>query len=99
MPAPLYLKDPGTSRYVAGGLEEVEALLGSPLPDLPPTEKTEDEREVLFVYVHARLRSLLHRYLEALLVQIGVVPASVIVRNETLFCGSRCCKCSCTGCD
>jgi len=77
MPAPLYLKDPGTSRYVAGGLEEVEALLGSPLPDLPPTEKTEDEREVLFVYVHARLRSLLHRYLEALLVQIGVVPASV----------------------
>jgi len=74
MPPSLYLKDPGTSRYVAGGIQEVEALFGSPLPDLPPTSKTEDEREVFFVHVHARLRTLHQRYLEALLVQIGVLP-------------------------
>ena len=77
MPPSLYLKDPATARYVAGGIEEVESLLGSPLPDLPPTEKDDDEHDVLFVHVHARLRSLLHRYLEALLIEIGVVPEPV----------------------
>jgi len=76
-PSPLYLKDPTTSRYVAGGAAEIEALLGSPPPDLPPTEKDEDEREVFFVHVHARLRALLQRYLEALLMEIGVLPAAV----------------------
>lgn len=73
MSASLYVKDPALARYVAGGRAEVEALLGSPLPDLPPTER-DDEREVFLVHVHSRLRSLLKRYLEALLAQIGVLP-------------------------
>jgi class 3 adenylate cyclase len=73
MSAPLYVKDPAVARYVAGGLAEVEALLGAPLPDLPPTER-DDERDVFLVHVHSRLRSLLERYLEALLAQIGVLP-------------------------
>ncbi len=35
MSASLYLKDPAASRFVAGGIAEVEDLFGSPLPDLP----------------------------------------------------------------
>jgi class 3 adenylate cyclase len=73
MSAPLYVKDAALARYVAGGLAEVETLFGAPLPDLPPTER-DDEREVFLVHVHSRLRSLLERYLETLLAQIGVLP-------------------------
>jgi class 3 adenylate cyclase len=74
MSASLFVKDPALARYVAGGLAEVEALLGSPLPDLPPTER-DDERDVFLVHVHSRLHSLIARYLEAILAQIGVLPA------------------------
>ena len=74
MSASLYVKDPATSRFVAGGLPEVESLLGSPLPDLPPLER-DGEREVFFVHAEHQLRTLLHRYLEALLSQIGAYPA------------------------
>src|SRR5262245_41654429 len=71
----LYLKDPAGSRFVGGGLAEVESLLGSPLPQLPPPE-IDDGRPVYFVRFHPKLRTLLHRYLLSLLTQIGLeVPA------------------------
>ena len=38
MSVSLFLKDPASARYVAGGFAEVEELLGSPLPDLPAPE-------------------------------------------------------------
>jgi class 3 adenylate cyclase len=75
MSASLYIKDPAASRFVAGGVGEVKALLGSPLPDLPAPERV-GEREVFLVHAHTQLRSLLYRYLEALLAQIGVGAAA-----------------------
>jgi class 3 adenylate cyclase len=71
----LYLKDPVASRFVAGGLPEAEALLGTPLPLLPPPE-LEAGREVYFVRTHPRLRTLLQRFITGLLTQIGMpVPS------------------------
>ena len=70
-PASLYLKDPAASRFVAGGLAEAEALLGSPLPLLPPPE-VERGQPVYFVRFHPRFRTLLQRFLHSLLVQIGL---------------------------
>jgi class 3 adenylate cyclase len=67
--------DPVASRFCAGGLAEAEALLGSPLPILPPIER-DDGREVFFVHVQERLRGLLQRYVQILLAQIGVPLAS-----------------------
>ncbi len=60
--------DPGSSRFVAGGLPEAEALLGTPLPVLPPPQ-LEDGREVLRVRCHPGLRTVLGRFLLALLRQ------------------------------
>jgi len=73
-PASLYLKDAVTSRFVAGGLAEAESLFGYPLPLLPPAER-EEGRDVFFVRFHPRLRTLLQRFLQGLLVQIGL-PAT-----------------------
>ena len=56
MSASLFLKDPGSARYVAGGLAEAEELFGSPLPDLPAPE-IDEGREVFLVHVHSRLRA------------------------------------------
>jgi class 3 adenylate cyclase len=70
--ARLYLKDPGTCRFAAGGLAEAEELLGSPLPDLPAPE-IEDGRENFFVHVHSHLRTLQQRFLETQLGQIGAL--------------------------
>ncbi len=67
----LYIGEPLTARFVAGGLSEAEALFGAPLPILPPLE-VEKGKRVYFVHTHARLRSLLQRFLQGLLVQIGV---------------------------
>ena len=64
MSASLYVRDPAASRYVAGGLREVESLFGSPLPDLPALER-DGERDVFLVHTHPQLRSLLYRYLES----------------------------------
>jgi class 3 adenylate cyclase len=75
MSASLFVKDAATSRFVAGGPAEVEALFGSPLPALPAPERDGDRR-VFLVHSHERLRSLLHRYLGALLAQIGVSDAA-----------------------
>lgn len=68
--AALFLKDPAQARYVAGGLAEAQALLGSPLPALPPPETVEG-RSAFFVTFRSDLRSQLRRFLDGLLVQIG----------------------------
>jgi class 3 adenylate cyclase len=67
----LFLGDPQSARFLAGGLSEVERLFGSPLPLLPPSE-FEKGRQVYFIHTHPRLRTLLHRFLQGLLAQIGV---------------------------
>jgi len=72
--ASLYVKDPAASRFVAGGIAEVEDLLGAPLPDLPTLERDQG-RDVFLIHTHHQLRTHLHRYLEALLSQIGAYPA------------------------
>ena len=74
MPAWLYEKDPASSRFVAGGPAEAESLLGAPLPDLPVPE-VDEGREALLVHFHPRLETLLRRFLEALLTQIGAAGA------------------------
>ncbi len=75
MSASLFVKDAATSRFVAGGLAEVEALFGSPLPALPAPERDGDRR-VFLVHTHERLHSLLRRHLGALLTQIGIAGAA-----------------------
>ncbi len=76
MPGPeaLYVSEPQASRFVAGGLPEAEALFGSPLPILPPAE-FEKGRGVYFIHTHTRLHTLLQRFLQGLLAQIGVEGA------------------------
>jgi class 3 adenylate cyclase len=66
----LYLKDPLSSRFVGGGLAEVESLFGTPLPPLP-TPEVEGGSEAYFVHFHPHLRTLLQRYIEDLLTQIA----------------------------
>jgi hypothetical protein len=70
-PVSLFHKDPISSRFVAGGVAETEGLLGSPLPRLPPLERDGD-RDVYLVSFHPRLRTLLRRFLQSLLAQIGL---------------------------
>jgi class 3 adenylate cyclase len=72
MSTSLFLKDPATARYVAGGLAEVEDLFGAPLPDLPAPERDEG-RDVFLVHVHSHLRILQQRFLEGQLGQIGAL--------------------------
>jgi class 3 adenylate cyclase len=67
----LYLKDPQTSRFVAGGLPEVEALLGTPLPHLPPPEM-ERGQPVFLVRNHPLLRTHARKMVQTLLGQIGL---------------------------
>jgi class 3 adenylate cyclase len=93
MTASLFVRDPATSRFVAGGAAEVERLFGSPLPDLPALER-DGEREVFLVHTHPQLRSLMCRYLESLLAQIGVAavarstdPARDVAQYETALKG------------
>ena len=74
MSASLFLKDPATARYTAGGAAEAEDLFGSPLPDLPAPELDEG-REAYLVHVHSRLRLLQRRFLEA---QLGLIGALTI---------------------
>jgi class 3 adenylate cyclase len=69
-----FIKDPGSCRFVGGGLLEAEALLGSPFPRLPVPERDQDA-DVYFVNIHPRLRTLMRRFVQGLLVQIGV-PSS-----------------------
>jgi class 3 adenylate cyclase len=70
-----FLKDPAACRFAGGGPREAEALLGCPLPLLPPPAR-EGGQEVFHVSFHPHFRTLLQRHLESLLGQIGVeVPA------------------------
>jgi class 3 adenylate cyclase len=80
--AALYLDDAQGSRFLAGGLAEAETLFGSPLPLLPPPE-FEKGRRVYFVHTHPRLRTLLHRFLQSLLAQIGVESSATALRQES----------------
>ena len=73
-PSP-FLKDPTSCRFVGGGLLEAEALLGSPFPRLPVPERDQDA-DVYFVNIHPRLRTLLRRFVQGLLAQIGVPSSS-----------------------
>lgn len=73
--ASLYLKDPTTARFVAGGLAEAEWLLGTPLPPIPPPE-LENGRAVFCVRFHPHLRTLLTRFLLGLLREIGAEPGA-----------------------
>ncbi|HUG52793.1 MAG TPA: adenylate/guanylate cyclase domain-containing protein [Vicinamibacteria bacterium] len=68
--ASLFLKDPTSSRFLSGGLQEAESLLGSPLPSLPLPD-LEGGRSVYHVKFHAHLHTLLMRYLQSLLREIG----------------------------
>jgi class 3 adenylate cyclase len=67
---PLFLKEPREGRFVGGGLDEAESLLGAPLPHLPPPE-FEEGRSVFLVKYHPRLRTLLQRTLQGLMAEIG----------------------------
>jgi class 3 adenylate cyclase len=67
-----FLKEPAGARFLAGGLAEVEALLGSPIPSLPAPEREEHQGEVYFVNFHPRLRTLMQRYVAGLLADIGI---------------------------
>jgi class 3 adenylate cyclase len=79
-PGSLFAKEPTESRFLGGGQGEAELLLGSPLPLLPPPE-FDSGRPVFFVKFHQRLRTLLQRYLQGLLAQIGVESPGVQRRD------------------
>jgi class 3 adenylate cyclase len=71
----LFLKDPTSSRFLSGSLPEAESLLGTPLPSLPQPD-VEAGRPVYHVKFHPRLRTVVMRYLQALLREIGAdLPA------------------------
>ena len=72
-PESLYVKDPATSRFVAGGMAEAESLLGSPLPRLPAAE-ADSGRFFYGVRFDPPIRAELQKFLGALLVQIGATP-------------------------
>jgi class 3 adenylate cyclase len=85
----LYLKNPETTRFVCGGLPEAEALFGGRLPVLPIPE-VESGREVFYVRFPAEFRTLLGRYLQSLLREIGAdIPAApraeAAAREQTDF--------------
>ncbi len=70
-----FLKDPSACRFAGGGAREAEALLGCPLPLLPPATR-EGKDEVFYVSFHPRFHTLLQRHVEGLLGQIGIeVPS------------------------
>lgn len=81
-PISLYLKDPTGARFVGGGLAEAESLLGAPLPPVPPPE-LEGDRPVFYVRFHPHLRTLLLRFLQGLLQEIGAQPSAAAGRPRT----------------
>lgn len=76
-----FLKDPVACRFAGGGVREAEALLSCPLPLLPPAVR-EDGQELYYVAFHPRFRTLLQRYLESLLGQIGIEVPSPPARRS-----------------
>lgn len=88
----LYLKNPETTRFVCGGLAEAEALFGGRLPVLPLPE-VEAGREVFYVKFPAQFRTLLVRYLQSLLREIGAdipgaAPVDAAAREQPDFQGA-----------
>jgi hypothetical protein len=77
----LFLKDPNISRFLSGGLPEAESLIGSPLPRLPQPD-VEAGRPVYHVKFHPQLRTLMMRYLHALLREIGADLPPVTTRSN-----------------
>jgi class 3 adenylate cyclase len=67
--APLYVKDPATSRFVAGGLPEAQSLFGNPLPPLP-TPELDGGRPLFTVRFPPQFRALLVKFLQGLLREI-----------------------------
>lgn len=80
-PSSLFHKDPALARFLSGGPPEAEALLGSPLPQLPPAER-QDGREVFLVRFHPPLKALLPHFLKTLLAQIGAEFPDVSPRAD-----------------
>ncbi len=72
-PASPFLKEVASTRFLAGTVAEAESLLGTPLPPLPPPE-VEAGKNVFLVRFHPHLRTLLMRFLQALLRDIGGEP-------------------------
>ena len=70
MPASLLVKDPAAARFVSGGLDEAEALLGTPLPEIPSPE-IEGGRPVFLVRFNPASRPRLHRVLRGALAPFG----------------------------
>jgi class 3 adenylate cyclase len=66
----LYVQEPSATRFIAGTAAEAESLLGSPLPLLPPPDRDGD-RAVFAVRFHPHLLSLLDRFLQSLVREIG----------------------------
>lgn len=83
-PGSLFLKDPSSARFVTGGLLEAESLLGAPLPSLPPPEE-EAGNPVYLVRFDPKLRSLLEKYLQGLLLRIGLSPQSLPAVRRDAF--------------
>ncbi len=66
----LFAKETAGSRFLSGGQAEAESLLGSPLPSLPLPD-VENGRPVWHVRFQPQLRTLLLKYLQAILREIG----------------------------
>jgi class 3 adenylate cyclase len=68
--ASLLVKDPAAARFLSGGLAEAEALLATPLPEIPSPE-IEGGKPVFLVRFHPASRQRLHRVLRGLLAPFG----------------------------
>jgi class 3 adenylate cyclase len=69
---PLFELDSSSARFVGGGVSEVEALFGLPLPLLPRALVEEDGRPAFYVRFDPRLRPLMQQFLGAQLRQAGL---------------------------
>ena len=83
--SPLWLKDPGATRFLSGGLAEALSLFGAPLPLLPPPE-TDEGQPVWYVRFEPLARTQLIRFLQSLLQQIGADLPGAPHRSDS---GSR----------
>lgn len=87
--ASLYLKDPAATRFLCGGLAEAEQLFGGRLPMLPQPDVAAG-RDVFYVRFPASFRTLLVRYLQSLLREIGAdipvaAPRAEAARDQPEF--------------
>lgn len=79
----LFLKPPAGARFVTGSQAEAEALLGSPLPTLPPAAGQGPDA-LYYVRFNPLLGTLLRRFLQGLLKQVtGEASASATTAFAT----------------